>query len=512
MSANKSKKIAIIGAGPGGLCSAMILAEKGFDVHVYEKNDFVGGRNAEIKMGDFSFDTGPTFLHMDFIIREMFKQAGENADDYIEMVSLDPLNRIIFEGESEEDKIVIDGSSDNEKMYQQIKKKFPKDSDGYLRFMKDNQKKNKVIFNCLEKPYHKITSLISLNLLKAAKYVFRFKTVQDDLEKYFQSRKLQMAFSFQTKYLGMAAWKCPSFFSIMAYWEYAFGIFHVQGGLCKLSHAMAEVFKKKGGKIHFNSPVEEILVDKKNRATGIRLENQEVINFDKVIVNADAPYALTNLLGSKNIPKQKMRKKKFSCSTYMLYLCVDKLYDVPHHQFIVSKDYYSYANSINDEKIISDDPSIYVRNSSITDPHVAPKGKSAVYILIPSINNRNNIDWSDKKDKYRNLILDKIEKKAGMKDLRKHILEEKVLTPNDWEKENIFMGATFSLKHNLMQMLYFRPHNKLKNIKNTYLVGGGTHPGSGLIPIYQSGRIAANMICKEYNIPFDVVDYHTEKL
>ena len=508
----KNKKIIIIGAGPGGLCSGMILAEKGFDVHIYEKNHFVGGRNAEIKIGDFSFDTGPTFLHMDFIIKEMFRQAGENADDYLEMISLEPLNRIIFEENEKGENIVVDGSSDSDKMLRQIQQKFPKDSEGYRHFMKDNQKKNKIIFNCLEKPYNKLSNLISLNLLKAAKYVFRFKTVQDDLQKYFKSRELQMAFSFQTKYLGMAAWKCPAFFSIMAYWEYAFGIFHVQGGLCKISQAMAKVVKKKGGKIHFKSAVQEILVDKKNNATGIKLENDEIITADKLIVNADAPYALTNLLGKKNIPHEKMKKKKFSCSTFMLYLCVDKLYDVPHHQFIVSKDYRSYADSINEEKSISNDPSIYVRNSSITDPYVAPEGKSAVYILIPSINNRNNIDWNNKKDEYRNLILDKVEQKAGMKDLRKHILQEKILTPNDWERENIFMGATFSLKHNLMQMLYFRPHNKLNNIKNTYLVGGGTHPGSGLIPIYQSGRIAANMICREYGIPFKVVDYHSDKL
>jgi len=80
---------------------------------------------------------------------------------------------------------------------------------------------------------------------------------------------------------------------------------------------------------------------------------------------------------------------------------------------------------------------------------------------------------------------------------------EKSITPENWQKNyNVYLGATFNLGHNLMQMLYFRPHNKFEEIENCYLVGGGTHPGSGLPTIYESGRITANLISKRYGIDF----------
>jgi len=498
-------RVIIIGAGPGGLSSAMMLANQGFQVDVFEKNSCVGGRNAELKVGDFSFDTGPTFLHTDFVVREIFAQAGENVDNYLDIVRLDPLNRLIFKD------VTIDGSSDQEFMRQQIAEKFPGNEKGYDAFMAENKVKNQAIFGCLDHPYLSLFSMMHPRLWKAAPFVFSGKTVQDDLERYFDDERLQLAFSFQTKYLGMAPWKCPAFFSIMAYWEFAFGLFHVKGGLCKLSQAMGEIVEKKGGKIHFNSPVKEVLYEGK-KATGVTLQDGSVHKADEVIINADAPYAMTNLLGKRNQSKEKLAKKEYSCSTFMIYLGVDKKYDDPFHQFIVSDDYRAYAEEVDAERVIPRDASIYVRNSSLIDEHVAPEGKSGIYILVPVANNRNQLDWEEKKQEYRDHILSIVEERTGMKDLREHIEVEKIVTPADWEAQNIFMGATFSMKHLLKQMLYFRPHNRLDGFNNAYLVGGGTHPGSGLIPIYQSGRIAAKMISERHGRPFEVVDYHTEAL
>lgn len=58
-------------------------------------------------------------------------------------------------------------------------------------------------------------------------------------------------------------------------------------------------------------------------------------------------------------------------------------------------------------------------------------------------------------------------------------------------------------------MLHFRPQNKLKGFDNLYLVGGGTHPGSGLPTIYESARITANLIDKNYGTKRGRVDFAT---
>jgi len=167
---------------------------------------------------------------------------------------------------------------------------------------------------------------------------------------------------------------------------------------------------------------------------------------------------------------------------------------------------------IQDEKVISKDMSIYIRNSSVTDPTVAPPGHSQIYILVPTINTRNNNPWEEDHQAYRDKILDRIIEHTGMKDLKEHIVEERCITPKGWEDENIFIGATFNLAHTMDQMLYLRPQNKLKGFENIYLVGGGTHPGSGLPTIYESARISANLICESYGKDRQRIDYATELL
>ncbi len=137
----------------------------------------------------------------------------------------------------------------------------------------------------------------------------------------------------------------------------------------------------------------------------------------------------------------------------------------------------------------------------MTDPTLAPEGKSTIYILVPVANLKANIDWEKEKDAFKERVLDEVVKRTEMKDLRENIEVEKIYTPDTWRDDlNVYYGATFNLGHNLQQMLYFRPRNRFECLDNVYLVGGGTHPGSGLPTIYESGRISSNMISKKYGV------------
>jgi phytoene desaturase len=186
----------------------------------------------------------------------------------------------------------------------------------------------------------------------------------------------------------------------------------------------------------------------------------------------------------------------------MLYLGLDKVYDLPHHTVFFAGDYQGNIRDIFQRKVLSEDISFYVRNASVTDPALAPPGHSAVYVLVPVPNRTATIDWAKEKSAFRDRVIAAMEKRAGMADIRSHIHEEIVYTPQTWQDMNIQFGATFNLAHSLNQMLYFRPHNKFEELDNCYLVGGGTHPGSGLPTIYESGRIAANLIARCYGVKF----------
>jgi phytoene desaturase len=268
------------------------------------------------------------------------------------------------------------------------------------------------------------------------------------------------------------------------------------GGLNQISKAMAKVVEEENGEIIYDQIVEKIVTEGK-KVTGVKLENGKKMKFDKVIVNADFGYAMNNLFEPNIIKKyspEKLEKKKFSCSTFMIYWGVDKQFSLPHHNIFFAEDYRKNIDDIQEGRL-SEDFSFYVQNASITDSTLAPEGKSTIYILVPVPNNRSNIDWDTKESSFKEKIISKIEERTQIENIREHIEVEKTINPKQWESDyNVYIGATFNLAHNLSQMLYFRPHNKCGTLKNLYLVGGGTHPGSGLPTIYISGIVTAGLI------------------
>lgn len=495
-----AKKIVIIGAGPGGLTAGMILAHRGFDVTIFEKDSVVGGRNKPLTLNGYTFDTGPTFLMMKFILEEMFQEAGSNIKEYLELIRLDPMYRLKFFGTE------VRASDDHEKMKAEIKREFPGQEDGLEKFLKKEETRLAYLFPCLQKPYSSVYDMLSNPLLKALPYLDLGTSVFNALGKYFPSELLRICFTFQSKYLGMSAWDCPAAFAMIAYIEHRWGIYHVRGGLNKISDAMAKVFQKKGGRLHLNTAV-KALINRGGQAVGVELEDGTKVDADEVIVNADFSYAATTLMDRRFVRKyapEKLAKKKYSCSIFMLYLGVNKRYEnVPHHNIFFAKNYRKNVDDIFSRLILSDEISFYVQNASILDPGLAPPGKSTIYILVPVANLKGDIDWKKEKDAFRERVLDVVVDRTEMKDLREHIEMEEIYTPETWrDKFNVYYGATFNLGHNIMQMLYFRPRNKFECLDNCYLVGGGTHPGSGLPTIYESGRIASNLISRKYGVPF----------
>ena len=491
--ASNRGKIGIIGAGPGGLTCAMLLAHKGFDVTVLEKANEVGGRNAPITLGDFTFDTGPTFLMMKHVLDEIFESCARNSSDYLKFTLLDPMYQLDFRDQT------VQISSDKETMKAELRRAFPGTENSLDKFYSRERKRYEKIIPNLYKEYSSLLAFLSPKVLSAIPTFFSGGSIYDNLGKYFKEEKLRVCFTFQSKYLGMSPWECPSAFTIIPYVEHEFGIYHVEGGLNQISEAMAKVVEEENGVVITNQKVEKIITSE-NQVKGVQLEDGNKMNFDKVIVNADFGYAMSNLFETNKIKKyspEKLKKKKFSCSTFMLYLGVDKKYPSPHHNIIFAKNYRQNLKDIKEGRL-SEDFSFYVQNPSATDDTLAPGGKSAVYILVPTPNNRSSIDWDLEKQQFREKILKNVERRTLMTDIKDHIEVEKVVTPKTWEQDyNVYVGATFNLAHNLSQMLYFRPHNRYEELKNLYLVGGGTHPGSGLPTIYISGIITAGLIAKE---------------
>jgi 4,4'-diapophytoene desaturase len=494
----EQKHILVVGAGPGGLTTAMLLAHRGFKVTLFEKDTRAGGRNAAIVRNGYKFDTGPTFLMMKFILDEVFEEAGRHIDDYLKCVKLEPMYRLQF------DDVRLEPTTAREAMLQQLDEHFPGNRDGYDRFMAVEGRRFRLMYPCLQKDYASIRQYFTRDLLKALPNLSLGRSLLNVLGDYFKEDKLKLSFTFQSKYLGMSAWDCPGAFAILPYVEHAFGVYHVMGGLSEISGAMLKICHELGVNVRLGTPVKQLVLEGR-KVCGVELAGGEKVFGDETVLNADFGYAMKHLVPPgvlKKYSPEKVDRRQYSCSTFMLYLGLDKVYDLPHHTIFFAGDYKGNIRDIFQNKVLSKDISFYVRNASVTDPGLAPAGHSALYVLVPVPNRTAVIDWAEEKPAFRERVIAALEKSAGMKDVRNHIREEIVFTPQTWQDMNIQFGATFNLAHSLKQMLYFRPRNKFEELDNCYLVGGGTHPGSGLPTIYESGRIAANLIARRHGVEF----------
>ncbi len=500
------KNVVVIGAGPGGLAVAMQLAKAGASVTILEKMDRVGGRSALIQENGYRFDTGPTFFLYPRVLQEIFRAVGFELFDEVPMKRLDPQYRLIFGAGGR-----IDCTGDIEKMEQAVAKFSPRDAGALSRYMTDNRRKLAKFRPILESPFDSPLDLLRPSLMGAAPLVKPWRTLGQELARYFKDPRLVLAFSFQSKYLGMSPFNCPSLFSILSFLEYEYGVFHPLGGCNRVNEKMAEIATSLGVDIRLNEAVTKLEFDGK-RLSGVRTD-VDYYPVDATVVNADFANTMQKLVPNalrKRWSDQQLSKKRYSCSTFMMYLGIEGQYpELAHHTIHISADYERNLRQIENDFQLPDDPSIYVHNPSLIDSSMAPPGHSAIYVLVPVPHLTGSTPWSEAETAaFRDLTLDVLERN-GLAGLRERIRFEKIVTPKDWSQHyEIYRGATFNLAHNLGQMLHRRPHNHFEELDDVYLVGGGTHPGSGLPVIYESSRITCKKMLPRLGLQ-NTLDYKT---
>ena len=484
-----TRSVGIIGAGPGGLAAAMLLAHAGARVTVYEQASHVGGRTRTFSQDGFRFDYGPTFFLYPQILEAIFVRCGLSLPDFVTLRRIEPGYCLAFE-----DGPSVRASSDIAVLEREIAKLDPDDAKSIGRFIKANRRKLAAFTPVLQRPFNSLLDYLAPKIVKALREIIPLSSVDQDLSRFFKDPRVRLAFSFQTKYLGMSPFRCPNLFTFLAYLEYEFGVWHPLGGCGAVSEGMAEAARRLGVEFRLEEPVSEILFEGR-RATGVRTARGSH-RHDAVVINGDFAHAAPRLIPDRlrrRWTDARIASKQYSCSTFMLYLGVEGTYDLDHHTIFLSREYAQNIAEIEAGETVPTQPSVYVANPGRTDPAFASNGTSSLYILVP-VGHCGKIDWAKEQQTFRNTVLQRLEG-FGMSNLRDRIRFERVFTPEDWREQfAVYRGATFNLAHSLDQMLYFRPHNRFEDVDRVYLVGGGTHPGSGLPVIYEGARITADLI------------------
>jgi phytoene desaturase len=487
-------QIVVIGAGPGGLAAALLLARAGLRVTVLERQRQVGGRTTTLVANGFRFDLGPTFFLYPQVLEAIFQAVGRDLWDELELVRLDPQYRLIFGAGGE-----LHATPDLERMERAIAALCPADAVSLRRFMADNRLKLEQFKPCLERPFLGWRDVFSRRMLGLLPALRPWLSLEAELARYFRDPRIRLAFSFQSKYLGMSPYRCPSLFSILSYLEYGHGVYHPMGGCGAVTACMARIAREMGVEVRLAEEVEEILF-RGRRAVGVRTTSG-TYRADAVVINADFARAMMRLVPNhlrRRWNDGRIARTRFSCSTFMLYLGIEGRYDhLGHHTIYLDKDHGRNLREIEDLHLLSQSPSFYVQNACVTDPSLAPKGMSTLYVLVPVSHRHPNVDWSIERARFRALTLANLAR-VGIDGIETRIRFEHMVTPADWEQTHeIHRGATFNMAHNLSQMLHLRPHNRFEDLEAVYLVGGGTHPGSGLPVIFESARITSRLVIED---------------
>ena len=484
-------KSIVIGSGFGGIAAALRLKAKGHSVTLVEKQKDLGGRARVFKKNGFTFDGGPTVITAPYLINELFELFGKNPKNYIELVPLNTWYRFVFEDGNK-----FDYSGNEDEMKNQIEKINKDDVKGYEDLVKFTKKIfDKGFMELSDVPFDK--PLFMMKQLPALINLKSYKSVYSLVSSYIKNEKLRRLLSMHPLLVGGNPFTTTSIYGLILYLEKKWGIHYSMGGTGNIIKGLEKLMLEEKIEILKNSEVTSINFDK-NKIKSIIINNHKELDANNVICNADPPSVYEKLLDNKKINtffNWKKKRMDYSMGLFVYYFGTKKVYkEVEHHTIKFGTKYKEHLEDIFDKKKLNNDISYYLHRPSATDKSMAPEGNDCFYVLVPVPNNQSNINWSIEGDKFKNLVIDKLEKTL-LPDLKENIIEDFYLTPDYFEKElNTKYGSGFSIQPKFSQSAYFRFHNKSEVYDGLYFVGAGTHPGAGVPGVLSSAKVLDKII------------------
>ncbi len=494
------KQVGIIGGGLGGLSAACVLAARGHKVMLLERNDWLGGKAAQLQEDGFRFDMGPTIVTVPSVLYRIFEEAGARLEDYLELKRLDPQWRCFFEDGS-----TLDLAQDPVAMAQTLDAFVPGTNSGqrYRDFIDYSARLHGISKRHFF--YKSIGGILDMFDWKAS---FDPKMLGDVLalrmghsvastvRKFTPDPRVAQMIDHFTQYVGSSPAGSPAVLCGIAHMQTEEGIWYPMGGTRAVPEALTKLATELGVEFRTGTKVDKILT-RNNGVTGVRTDAGEEISFDAVISNCDSVRTHRELLnGSASVAFAHRRKYEPACSGVVLYLGLNRRYEhLAHHDFVFSRDPEEEFEWIYEKGEPAPDPTCYLAATSGTEPETAPPGGEALYVLVHAPYLRPHHDWKTMLPKYRRVILEKLKRTGKMPDLESRIVYESALTPQDiHDRYHVLDGAIYGLASHGKFLGAFKPGNRSPDVRGLYLAGGAAHPGPGMPMVLMSGWIAADAL------------------
>ncbi len=495
-------KIAVIGSGLGGLSAACTLAARGYDVEVFEKNPWLGGKAAVLREQGFRFDMGPTILIMPSVLERVFREAGRNMADYLTLLRLDPQWRCFFE-----DGTILDLRDDARAMRDALNANEPGMGDRYLEFLNMSEQLHGISDRFFF--WRSIGSMrdtfdfggaMNVAVLKDVMRMRLGQTVGSTIRSFIKDPRVAQMLDHYVQYVGSAPDASPAILCSIGHMQAEEGVWYPMGGTRAVPEALVKLGGELGIRFHTSTEIERVLLNQ-GKVAGLTTTTGERYEFDAVVSNEDSVRTYRELIGGPVASAfDKRRTYEPACSGVVLYLGLNRRYEhLAHHDFVFSRDPQEEFHHIYDLGEPAPDPTCYLASTSQTEPATAPDGGDALYVLVHTPYLRPKHDWSKMFPAYRQTILDKLKRTAGLTDIEDRIVFERALTPVDiHNRYKVLNGAIYGLSSHGRMTGAFKPANASSEVPGLFLAGGAAHPGPGMPMVLMSGWIAADTLDQQY--------------
>jgi diapolycopene oxygenase len=485
------KNVIVIGAGLGGLSAAVSLAQEGYAVTVFDKNEKVGGKLNVLKADGYTFDLGPSILTLPHIFDRLFARSGKRMADYVSIRPVRPHWRNVFE-----DGAVVDLDPDPAVMAEQARKvgEPPENVERFLRYSAE-------LYDLVDAGYFQQgldTSADFRRFYGFAKFpkFDLLRSMHGGVKRFIKTRYLRDVFDYFIKYVGSSAYRAPAFMNCMATIQFRHDLWYVDGGMYNLAVGLQRLVDELGIAVRCGTEVTRI-ERQDGRVTGVTLADGTTHAADVVVSNMEVIPACRELLGEDPGLLRKMEKRlEPACSGLVVELGLDTAFpQLAHHNFFFSDDQRRHFDDVFRKRRLPSDPTIYLVAASRTDPTVAPPGCDCLKILphIPYLDPENPISHAEYMA-FKDRVLGKLER-MGLKDLRKHVVVDHTWTPVDIEREyRSNRGSIYGVVSDRFKNLAFKAPKQSTKYPNLFFVGGSVNPGGGMPMVVLCGQKVAERV------------------
>jgi phytoene desaturase len=463
----------VIGAGLGGLATALRLQGLGADVTVVEQRPRPGGRAYQLRDAGYTWDTGPSLLTMPWVLEETFAAGGLDLHSEVTLRRLDPLYRIHWAGEEEH----FDFADDPARLRAEVAKFSARDAaqvEPFLAALAPIYRDG--ILAAGRKPF--LSAAEFARLVPSMVKLDALRPLHSFVSRFFTHPRVREAFSFHSLFIGGDPHRVPAIYGALVHLQVAEGGWYADGGVYSVVEAMARPLDVRCGE----------------PAEAIELAGGERIPADVVVSNADV--LRTHELVGRRPPRRRLRE---TMSCFLLYLGTDRPFEkLLHHTLLVGAGYKQFIRAVTRGAELPETFSTYVHAPSRTEPGMAAHGGDSLAILLPVPNLRAGLDWDREGDRLRDALVEDLETTFGLSGLDAAVRVEHRMTPMDFARDlGAVWGNAFAVEPTLHQSAYFRHHNRDRRLDGLYFVGGGTHPGAGVPGVLLGAEVTTGLVAAD---------------